>query len=211
MIEMIESLRKAKRLSADYWSQGPIAKAAYREVQNQARGSVVAIRNGEELAALGTIVGSDGWVLTKASVLLSQPKCQLSDGRIVVAEIVGVDRDRDLALLNVPATELRAIKWADSSAATAGTFVTAPGFLDLPLAIGVVSVSRRGQLCPPQVVFEHDMPLTVHECGGPVVDLAGKAIGITIVCAHHGCTMISGDCIERLLPDLKSGKRRPAN
>ena len=31
------------------------------------------------------------------------------------------------------------------------------------------------------MVFEHDIPLLLDECGGPVINLEGKAIGVTIV------------------------------
>ena len=54
-------------------------------------------------------------------------------------------------------------------------------------------------------MFEHDAVLA-RECGGPVVDLTGKAVGITIARGPYGCVGIPGDCIRRLLPDLKSGK-----
>jgi hypothetical protein len=55
-------------------------------------------------------------------------------------------------------------------------------------------------------VFEHDAPLHADECGGPVLDLEGNALGITIARVPQGCLAIPGDCIENLLPDLKSGK-----
>ena len=44
------------------------------------------------------------------------------------------------------------------------------------------------------VVFEHDIPLTLDECGGPVIGLNGKAIGITIArVGQHGCMAIPAD------------------
>jgi S1-C subfamily serine protease len=55
-------------------------------------------------------------------------------------------------------------------------------------------------------LFEHDMPLPPSQCGGPVIDLDGKAVGITMYRGQYGCMAIPADCIERLLPDLRSGK-----
>jgi hypothetical protein len=42
-----------------------------------------------------------------------------------------------------------------------------------------------------------------------VVDLAGRVVGITIACREDvpgGVVVLPGDCIRRLLPDLRSGK-----
>ena len=57
------------------------------------------------------------------------------------------------------------------------------------------------------IVFEHSMPLFAHECGGPVVDLSGRAVGVTIArVEQHACLAIPGDVVRRLLPSLQSGK-----
>jgi S1-C subfamily serine protease len=54
-------------------------------------------------------------------------------------------------------------------------------------------------------VFEHDIPLTLDECGGPIIDLDGKAIGITIArVAQHGCMAIPADAIAPLVSRLKN-------
>jgi len=54
-------------------------------------------------------------------------------------------------------------------------------------------------------VFEHDIPLTLDECGGPIIDLDGNAIGITIArVAQHGCMAIPADAIEPLVLRLKN-------
>lgn len=55
------------------------------------------------------------------------------------------------------------------------------------------------------VAFEHDIPLWLDECGGPLVDLDGKVIGMTIArVGQHGCMAIPADVIESLIPALKS-------
>ncbi len=315
MAKSMEGLRKAtETLPVERWSQGRAVLSAFRDVVAQARSSVVGIQDGQDVVALGTVVGADGWIVTKASQLPAEPKCRLPDGRVVAAAVAGIDPAFDVALLKVSATGLRAIECAEKPAPTAGTFLAAPGAQELPLAVGVVSVPRRdlpgpfptrvdpprkrpaalpevigsavqgrgywvefvegraaaagiqpgdviltiagkpvrrhqdladcvkghwaGQRVPVRVhragktfectmrlraegesssvslraddfpaVFEHDMPILNYECGGPVVDLAGKALGITIArVGKHGCMAIPGDCIQRLLPDLKSGK-----
>jgi hypothetical protein len=66
-------------------------------------------------------------------------------------------------------------------------------------------ISYRSDEFP--TVFEHDALSLPRECGGPVVGLDGKALGITIArVGSHGCMAIPSDRIQQLLPDLKSGK-----
>jgi serine protease Do len=55
-------------------------------------------------------------------------------------------------------------------------------------------------------LFEHDMPLPLSQCGGPVVDLDGNAVGISMYRGSYGCMAIPADTVQRLLPELKSGK-----
>ena len=53
-------------------------------------------------------------------------------------------------------------------------------------------------------VFEHDIPLLLDECGGPVIDLDGRAVGMTIArVAQHGCMAIPSDVIPGLVSRLK--------
>jgi serine protease Do len=55
--------------------------------------------------------------------------------------------------------------------------------------------------------FECDMTLAPGQCGGPVVNLAGEVVGIAVYRGPYGCMVIPGDCVESLLPELKSGGR----
>jgi serine protease Do len=55
-------------------------------------------------------------------------------------------------------------------------------------------------------VIECAVPFCSYECGGPIVDLTGRAIGVTIArVAPHGGMVIPGDCVLKLLPDLRAG------
>ena len=56
-------------------------------------------------------------------------------------------------------------------------------------------------------VLEHDLPLLPVECGGPVVGLDGRAVGVTIArIGMYGCQAIPVDVVRRLIPILKTGK-----
>jgi S1-C subfamily serine protease len=54
--------------------------------------------------------------------------------------------------------------------------------------------------------FEHDTPLHRRQCGGPVVDLDGDLVGITVCPSEYGCMAIPGASIRRLFDELKSGR-----
>ena len=60
-------------------------------------------------------------------------------------------------------------------------------------------------------VLQHDTVLTPTQCGGPVVTLDGKAIGVNIARAGRvESYALPADVIQSLLPNLKSGKLAPA-
>jgi S1-C subfamily serine protease len=127
---------------ADY-SQGSASLDRYRPIVQPTRSSVVVVLNAGVGVGLGTVVGAEGWVVTKASELPGQPTCRLPDGKVVSARVAGVDLAFDLALLSVPATGLKPVRWADDFNPPVGTLLAAVGTAEQPLAVGVVSVARR--------------------------------------------------------------------
>jgi len=92
--------------------------------------------------ALGTIVGSNGRILTKASELYGAISCRLADGRIFPATVEKVSREHDLAVLKVDAADLPEPRWSESSSVATGTLIAAlvPRRPPLP---GVVSLAAR--------------------------------------------------------------------
>jgi serine protease Do len=78
---------------------------------------------------------------------------------------------------------------------------------DLQNTMGGPLSLRRGGF--PSFV-QHDTVLAPNQCGGPVVDLDGKAIGINIARAGRVETYaIPSEALKPLLPDLMSGKLAP--
>ena len=135
-------LANSARLQTADFSQGSASLARYRSIVEPTRASVVVVLNAGVAVSLGTIVGAEGWVITKASELPGQPTCRLPDGKVVSARVAGVDPAFDLALLSVPATDLKPVRWADDFNPPVGTLLAAVG-TEQPLAVGVVSVPRR--------------------------------------------------------------------
>ncbi|HEV8058855.1 MAG TPA: PDZ domain-containing protein [Gemmataceae bacterium] len=99
--------------------------------------------------ALGTVVGADGWILTKYSQLTGKPVCKLKDGKKLDAKIVGVQEAFDLALLKVEGTGLHAVVFTDSKVAPVGSWLVSVGMSEEPVAVGVMSVAAR---TPPPVM-----------------------------------------------------------
>jgi S1-C subfamily serine protease len=59
-------------------------------------------------------------------------------------------------------------------------------------------------------VLRHDTWLMPSECGGPLVDLSGKAVGITFACSARTQTYaLPAESIRGLVPSLMSGEMDP--
>lgn len=121
---------------------GPDVLTPFREVVQTANQCVVRIKCDGKDAALGTIVGPDGWIATKASELQGKVTCRLRDGRELEARIVGIHNGLDLAMLKIDALNLPIIRW-NPLQPTVGQWLATAGMSDDPLAIGIVSVPRR--------------------------------------------------------------------
>ncbi|NND97309.1 MAG: PDZ domain-containing protein [Pirellulaceae bacterium] len=115
-----------------------------RPIAEKSRPSVAQILSGGRPVALGTIVGSDGYVLTKRSELTGDPvRVRLSDGRLLPARVAAVRRASDLALLKVEtATPMQPIQFVTDSLPI-GSFVITPGRTGRPIGLGVLSVRAR--------------------------------------------------------------------
>jgi serine protease Do len=129
--------------SSDFLRTNPKFIAAFRDVLEPHANSIVRIQCDGKDTCLGTIVGADGWVLTKAHDLKGKIECKFSDGQTREARIVGVHEPHDLAMLRVPGQLRNVVRFADSKSALAGAWLASPGDTKTPATIGVVSVPTR--------------------------------------------------------------------
>ena len=135
--------QRGDRLDPSRYRDGKDVKAAFRPLVADANKATVRVRCGGKDAALGTVVGPDGWILTKASELRSPVTCRLADGRELPAKLVGIQAGFDLAMLKIEAKDLPTVEWSKTSDPTVGQFLATASMNDDPLAVGVVSVPRR--------------------------------------------------------------------
>jgi serine protease Do len=107
------------------------------------------------------------------------------------AEVVGVDRETDLALLRVAADGLEPLAIGDSDALRQGQLVLAIGSplgLESSVTLGVVSAVAR-QLRPedPMIYVQTDAPINPGNSGGPLLDLDGRLVGVnTLIFSQSG-------------------------
>ncbi len=156
---------------------------ATTEVIEKVGGSVVGVGTGWGLGS-GVVVG-EGLVLTNAhNVRGSEVAVTFSDGRRVVASVAGVDVDGDLAVLAADTAGSRPIGWGDGDVAP-GTPVFAlanPGGRGLRVTLGLVTASGQAFRGPRgrriTGSLEHTAPLAKGSSGGPVVDGAGRFVGV---------------------------------
>jgi serine protease Do len=147
----------------------------------------------------GVILASDGYIVTNAHVVRGARRVQVMlpippepgvdwrsivkpQGKVVGAQIVGIDEETDLAVLKVDETGLPFLVLADSDNLRAGQLVLAFGSplgLDNTVTSGVVSAVAR-QLSPedPMIYIQTDAPINPGNSGGPLVDTDGRVVGI---------------------------------
>lgn len=110
--------------------------------------STVVVRSAGKDLCLGTIIGPDGWILTKYSELVEPITCRLPDGTESEARVVGVQTTNDLAVIKVEARDLKPIVWQDSGKVAVGDWLATVGISKSPVSVGVVSVNTRKMMAP---------------------------------------------------------------
>lgn len=102
----------------------------------------------DKQVALGTVVESDGLILTKASELKSGMSCVI-DGKNVKPVVVGIHPETDLALLRVDAQSLNTIQWAEEPIPVMGRWVASPkAEAKGKPAIGIISTEFVREIPP---------------------------------------------------------------
>src|SRR5207245_6393607 len=133
----------------------------------------------------GVIVSASGYVLTNHHVVEAADEIEvaLTDGKRLLAKVVGNDPETDLAVLRLDAENLPAISFGSSDALRVGDVVLAIGN---PFGVGqtVTSgiISALGRTGLGISTFENfvqtDAAINPGNSGGALVDAAGNLIGI---------------------------------
>ena len=151
---------------------------------------MVAVALDEERASVGTgvILTEDGYVVTNAHVIAggSSAWVALDTGDVLDAELVGFDRNEDLALLKlIDAEGLPAARLGDSDACVVGDTVYAIGNplgveLRGTLTSGLISAIDRSVTLEGRAMtmLQTTAALNNGNSGGPLINERGQVIGI---------------------------------
>jgi Do/DeqQ family serine protease len=141
-------------------------------------------------AGSGVIVDAkNGYVLTNAHVVenASEITVTLLDNRSIKAQLVGSDKDSDVAVLKLKGNGLSEMSFADSSKAEVGDFVVAignPFGLQHTVTSGIISGLGRANINPDnrenayEDFIQTDAAINPGNSGGALVNLSGQLIGI---------------------------------
>jgi serine protease Do len=155
----------------------------------------------------GVIVSSDGYIVTNAHVVQGGRRIEVQlavsldrapghsvirpSGTKLVAKIVGIDRDSDLAVLKIDRTGLSFLRFGDSEELKQGQLVLAfgnPLGLANSVSLGVVSsVARQIKADDPMIYIQTDAPINPGNSGGPLLNADGQVVGInTFILSQSG-------------------------
>jgi len=146
-------------------------------------------RSSRSGAGSGVLISEDGEFLTNWHVIdkAESVRCLLTDGRAFPVEIIGSDKDTDLALCRLILPEGEKVPFAtlgDSDKLVEGdpVFVMgAPWGLSRSISSGIISCTRRylEEASEYTLWLQTDASISPGNSGGPVVDQTGKVVGIT--------------------------------
>ncbi len=133
----------------------------------------------------GFIISSDGYVLTNNHVVANAEKIivRLNDRREFTAELVGTDKQSDMALLKIESDDdLPVLEIGSSSELKVGEWVLAIGSpfgFDYSVTAGIVSAKGRSLPSENYVPFiQTDVAINPGNSGGPLINLDGEVVGI---------------------------------
>src|SRR4051794_5318746 len=181
-----------------------------------------------EATGSGFVIDAGGDILTNNHVIDGATSgsitVQFADKKTVKAKVVGKDPSTDLALLKVDpeGLDLKALPLGSSKDVHVGDPTIAignPFGLDRTLTTGVVSALQRQIQAPNgfgiKDVIQTDAAINPGNSGGPLIDAAGRVIGINsqIETGGNGSNGNVGigfavpiDTAKQILDSLKSGK-----
>ncbi len=141
----------------------------------------------------GVIIREDGIIVTNNHVVgedTREAEVRLSDKTHLIAQIIGRDKETDIAVLKIETEQkLPAAKFGDSQSLKVGQWVLAVGNpmgLDRTVTLGVISgIGReRLNLSKYENFIQTDAAINPGNSGGPLFNLRGEVIGINTAIIH---------------------------
>ena len=155
------------------------------------RNSVVRVGGGGPGSGSGVIWSADGLIVTNAHVVTAERlHAELADGRRLEAQLIARDSRRDLALLKVNASGLKALEPCDLSGLRAGEALLALGY---PMGGDAVTVGILHAAPREAHWLTADIRVAPGNSGGPLCDARGRLVGINTMVVD-GLTLAISVC-----------------
>jgi len=200
-----------------------------RQIYADVHRSVVQVRvtdGGASGSGTGFLIDSDGTIVTNSHVVADASEVQVrfdDHGADVDAEVVARDQSSDLAVLRVDTSKTKNIKplaLADSGTVKVGDFAVAIGYplgLGRTMTTGIISGVGRAIKAPNgfsiDKVIQTDAALNPGNSGGPLLDGAGRVIGVNSQIATAGGGggnvgigfAVPSNTVRQVVPRLRTG------
>lgn len=173
----------------------------YQKV-NPSTVTVITSVGSSAMIGTGVIFTSDGYILTNAHVIAGGSECYvvLASGMQYPAQLLGLDEEKDIAVIKIDETDLPAAEFGDSDALNVGDSVYAIGN---PLGIelrgtltdGIVSAIDRDVYVDgvTMTLIQTNAALNNGNSGGPLINQYGQVVGInTMKMGSSSTTSVEG-------------------
>ncbi len=153
----------------------------------------------------GVIVDADGYIMTNAHVVAGAQRIRVvmtagpvalfdvssaGKSQVLDAKVIGLQKEADLALLKVEASNLPTLPFDLEREPRPGELVFAigsPEGLQNSITMGVISsVWRQPDPDNPMVYLQTDAPINSGNSGGPLVDVTGAIVGLNTFILSNG-------------------------
>ena len=144
--------------------------------------SVVSIFT-EDSQGSGVIISEDGYIVTNHHVIEDANTIRIltADGKIYDADLVGLARVEDIALLKIQEENYPFLEFGDSDGVKVGEHVIAvgnPAGLSFSVTEGIVSATQRKGSNGLEAYIQIDVPINPGNSGGPLINIQKEIIGI---------------------------------
>ncbi|HYK17663.1 MAG TPA: trypsin-like peptidase domain-containing protein [Bryobacteraceae bacterium] len=185
-----------------------IFSTGYVTADDSDSGNAAAVLSKQRSTGSGIIMSADGYIVTNAHVVKGARRIQVRistsrpnpagrgmtvepEPKLLEAKLIGSDRDMDVAVIKIERTGLSHLAFGDSDVARQGELVMAfgnPLGLEGSVSMGIISSTSR-ELHPDDMLayIQTDAPINPGNSGGPLIDSAGRVIGInTFILTQSG-------------------------
>lgn len=177
---------------------------------------IVRVEGRRRLPATGIVWSADGLIVTAHHVVERDDNIGigLGDGQTAIATLVGRDPTTDLALLRAPLSGMAVPQWVDGSEVRVGHLALAlgrPGH-SVKATLGVVSAVKKDWRTPAggqmDYYLQTDALMFPGFSGGPLVDIAGRFVGLNTSAVLRDATLtIPAGTIRRVVDALAAHGR----